>query len=74
MGLEFYRSKAKLDLEGFLLAASAAVTQGAIDAADVPGLRIRFLQRMASPLRGEQQYELAESLLRGEQANTLANS
>jgi hypothetical protein len=64
MGAEFYKHKAALDLEGFLMAAATAVAEGAIDPEDVPGLRHRFLQRLVITLRGDRQYELADSLLR----------
>jgi hypothetical protein len=63
MGAEFYRRKAELDLEGFLLAASAAVEQGAVDPAELPPLRQRFVERLAATLRAERQYEIADSLL-----------
>jgi glycosyltransferase involved in cell wall biosynthesis len=67
MGKEFYRRKAELDLEGFLMAASSAVAQGAIRPADVPDLRRRFLRRLAETLCGDQQHDLADSLLAEEE-------
>ena len=62
MGAEFYRHKARLDLDGFLTAAATAVERGSIDAADVPALRAKFVERLAATLEGEAQYELAQDL------------
>lgn len=64
MGDEFYRRKAELDFEGFLMAASAAVDQGAVSEVEVPALRRSFLRRLAVTLQADGQVELAEMVLR----------
>ncbi|MFL6145119.1 MAG: glycosyltransferase family 2 protein [Labedaea sp.] len=63
IGPDYYRKKAEVDTDGFVIAIAIALDRATIAPSDVPDLKAAFLRRLAHTMRREGQHGLAREIL-----------